>query len=99
MVAPSELNRLQILFMGGPAIDFRMVMGQVLWPVLVHNIDVGIDGDFFGNESKDLFGRSDPPGHDKMPDEEALFATPSELKVRSPTWRCISLRTFLITSG
>ncbi len=62
--------------MGGPAIDFRIVMGQVLGPVLVHNIDVGIDGDFFRNESKDLFRRSDFPGHDKMPDEEALLGNP-----------------------
>ena len=53
VVAPCDLNRLQILFMGDSAIDFRIVMGPVLGPVLVHNIDVGMDGDFFCNESKD----------------------------------------------
>ena len=51
-------------------------MGPVFGPILFHNIDISVDGDFFRDESEDLFRRSDSPRHDEVPDEKSPLRNP-----------------------
>jgi len=74
--APCHPNRLPILFLGDSSADFLKLVGPVLGPILFHNVDIGVDRDFFGDETEDLFRRSDSPGHDEVPDEKAPLRNP-----------------------
>jgi hypothetical protein len=53
-----------------------MLMGFVLWPILVHDVDIGVNRDLFSNELQDGIGGGDPPGHHEMPNEQTSFCNP-----------------------
>ncbi len=71
-----DLDRLQVFFAGDSTINFRILIGPELRPVLFHNIDVGVDRDSFSDELKNFFGRRNPIGHDEVANEEAPLRNP-----------------------
>ena len=66
-------KRFEIFVPCDPAIDLRIVLSLLLGPVLIHDINIGMDRDFLRNVPENLLGRSDSLGHHQVPDEEASF--------------------------
>ena len=95
MKALRPLNRFQIFFMGDPTVDLRIFMGSVFRPILIHDVDIGVNRNLLSDELQNGFRRGHPSGITRCLIKSPLSAIPLELMVRSPTWRCISLRTFL----
>ena len=50
-----QLNSLQILLAGDPAVDFRVFIGLVFGPVLLHDVDIGMNRDLLGDELENGF--------------------------------------------
>jgi hypothetical protein len=51
----SPLNGFHIFLMGDTAIDLRIFMGSVFRPILVHDIDIGVDRNFLCDELEHCF--------------------------------------------
>ena len=48
-------------------------MGEVFRPILIHDVDIRVDGDLLGNELQTNVRRSNSPGHHEVPDQKAPF--------------------------
>ena len=55
MVVLSPLNRFQIFFVGDTTIDFRIFMGLVFGPILIHDVDIGVNRDLLSNKLENYF--------------------------------------------
>ena len=69
----SKLCGLHIFLVRDPSINGNMLTGMILRPILIHDIHIGVDRNFLGNEPENSFGGGDPSGHDQVPNEKTFL--------------------------
>ena len=70
--------------MGNPTVDLSILMGSILRPILVHDVDIGMNGDLLRNELQNGFGRGYPPGHHQVPNQKPSFSNPFRIRREIP---------------
>ena len=57
LVAFRPLNRFQVFFVGDPTVDLRIFMGPIFRPILIHDVDIGVNRNLLGDELQNRFRR------------------------------------------
>jgi len=74
-------------------------MGLIFRPILIHDVDIGVTEISSGDEPSKPLPKMTLIGASPGVELRVLSQQSFRIIMRSPTWRCISLRICLITSG